>query len=128
MRKTLFKEIRLLPTHFDLDVLVSSCEKTARLFISERYLDFPGDNEQVINTVNVLPLEVNNKQCEPRILLVLENLRDKAILAHELIHVLWALSELVGTEMSKDSQEWQAHMVSYLFQEIIDIPKNCKVL
>lgn len=125
MAKLKFKEIQLFPTEFYLDVLVTHQEKIALEFLQERYLDVPlEDKEQILDTVRVLPLGRSINLCEPRIVLTLSNIKDKAVLAHEIVHIIWALSDIVGFEMNTNSQEWQAHMMSFLFREIEGISKN----
>lgn len=129
MVKISFYEIALFPTDFLLDVIITKSEEVAREFIFNRYEELIGDfqvnpEEIFLNSILVLELPTNKKFSDTRIVLILEDLKDGATLSHELIHVLWALSDLVGIEINSDSQEWQAHMMSYLYDQIISIPKK----
>jgi hypothetical protein len=115
-----FKEIRLFPTEFTLDVYVVDDASILSDMFEERY----GADESFILTLKTnecLSFETDlysDLKGDRVFVLILDNLKPY-IVAHELVHLLWQLSETIGVEMNPDSQEWQALFIEHLTSEIL---------
>lgn len=109
------KEIKLYPTQWMLDVWI--CDDLYEL--ADSFADCYGlsaDYYQDALTPNQVC--IIKKSGVERIVM---NIADAtpSILAHELIHVIFKLSELSHVEICSDSQEWVAQMITYLWDEIL---------
>lgn len=117
-----FKEIKILPSLWTLDVLIVEDEKDAIKFQVERYgiRKRHVDTEKNINSVTTM---VSSKKSilkgETRIILILENLQCLKTIVHELVHVLWHFGRETGSEITFHSQEWQAILMEYLFDQVL---------
>jgi hypothetical protein len=131
-----FKEIRLFPTLFYLDVFIIEPykeddeknnllrEKLSKL-MSDRYgaaKQYYYNELESINWVNTIKTtDTSIVKSERRIVLVIE---PKIVnLIHENVHVLHHLSEMTGLETDHNSTEWNAYFLQYLFEEINDFEK-----
>lgn len=120
MSKLLFKEIPLYPTDFKLDVWVGGTKKQIIGACTNRYLqEFHWYGDDTIKYSDGFVEIGNKKDGTPCIILWLETLEPK-IAAHEIIHIIFALSVIADTEINQDSQEWVAQMTGYLFEKITD--------
>lgn len=113
------KTIRIYPSVWTLDVILSSKKKEYEIISQKRY-GLVNDNIN-FNECNSID---TGKDCElkgRRIIVVsFKNLKDKSTIVHELIHVLWHASQYIGYSMTYDSQEWQALLFEYLYKEVLD--------
>lgn len=141
--KIRFKEIKLYPTRwklhaFYIDEKYNSNEysKGTRMDLSiilnKKYgadQEYYFENAETINTVQVLESTKNSEMKGERIIVMIINPELK-ILVHELIHVLYELSNYSAIETNYKSQEWIACFNEYLFEEtryFNDIPFLTKV-
>ncbi len=109
------KEIRLYPTQWMLDVWVcDDLDELAKSFAKvygasvEHYQDMLSPNQVCW---------IGKPTGERRIVMNIEE-ANHAIIAHELIHVIFKLSDLSGIEVNQDSQEWVANLMHYLWEEM----------
>jgi hypothetical protein len=115
-----FKEIRLYPSVFTLDVyVVDDASKLTDLF-EERY----GADEDFILTLHTnlclsFDTDVNSELKGNRVFVIIFDEIRPNIVSHELIHLMWQLSEVIGIELNTHSQEWQALFMEYLTSEIL---------
>lgn len=117
-----YKEIRLYPSDFSLDVIEASMENhdLAVEFMQYRYgmtEETLGDTRLYDMCTAIEPGKKNKVKNEIRIVVMLNNLNRADILVHELIHALYRLEDIMGLEIHVDSQEWQALMMEYMFKE-----------
>lgn len=113
----LFKEISIQPSRWHLDIIVSKSKPSINKFCKQRY-----GVDNYYDGVNECSHVESDKDSElkgyKRIVVILESLNNKSIIAHELIHALWFSAKAIGYEMNYDSQEWQAVLFEYLFNEV----------
>ena len=115
MSKLYFKEIPLYPTNYTLDVIVTQNKAKAIKFMKPELCRY-----QVLDTVRTIASGNGSVlKGEIRIVLILETF-DPAILVHELVHVLYRLSDRTGIELNQDSQEWQAIAMERLYNEALE--------
>jgi len=117
----LFKEIKLLPSLWILDVYVTKdIEKLSKIY-QERYAicGCEADNSEENEVFSIESGKKTKLNGEKRIVLCLGSLKDKSILVHELIHVLWHYGKITGSKIIDESQEWQAIFVEWLYNEIL---------
>lgn len=122
MSKLYFKEIPLYPTNYTLDVIVTQNKAKAIKFMKHRYhvKKHKLKRYQVLDTVRTIASGHESiLKGEIRIVLILETF-DPAILVHELVHVLYRLSDRTGIELNQDSQEWQAIAMERLYNEALE--------
>jgi hypothetical protein len=119
------KEIKLLPSQWTMDVVECANEDYEKLdvWMSKRYgipmceLD-DGHNINAVHSIESSPK--SPLKGRRLILLALNDLNDDGVLVHELLHVLWHHAKHVGYNMDYESQEWQAIMIEYIFNEVKD--------
>jgi len=115
------KTIRLQPSVWKLDVIVTKSEKKAIKHQVKKYgLKKPilEEEKQHLNTVTTVYYKKKGKPTA-RVLMILESL-EPGLVVHELTHVLWQYSKRAGVEVNFESQEWQALMMESLFNQVID--------
>ncbi len=115
----LFKEIKIHPSEWHLDIIVSKNKKEINEFFKKRYgiddyYDAPNECASVDSGKDSL------LKHEKRFAILLETLSNKGVIVHELIHALWHLTKRIGLEMNYDTQEWQAVLYEYLYVETVD--------
>lgn len=115
-----FKEIQLYPSVFTLDVyIIDDASKLAELF-EERY----GADEDFILTLHTnlclsFDTDINSHLKGNRVFVIIFDELLPHIVSHELMHLLWQFSDIVGVEMNDNSQEWQSLFIEYLTSEIL---------
>jgi len=115
-----FKEIRLYPSEFTLDVYV--VDDASRL--TETFENRYGADEDFTLTLSTnvcltFDTDLNSELKGYRVFVIILDSLSHKLVAHELIHLLWQFSECVRVEMNPDSQEWQALFTEYLTSEIL---------
>ena len=126
----MFKRIPLLPTKFNLDVWI--CDDLQQLAESfhVKYgasVDYYKDELRPYAT-QILDSTVDSESKGEEIIVMTLIALDYAIVAHEITHVLFKLSEHLGIETSSKSQEWCAYFVGYVFDEILKIEVKEEIL
>lgn len=122
-----FKEVRLYPTEFILDVwLCSNLSKLVGVFI-ERYGGTKEHyEEKLLEHEDFLTHISTTKESElkgtTRLVMVLSR-KQPHILVHEIHHVLYRLSYLSGVELNEEAQEWGACLADYIFNELYPFSK-----
>jgi hypothetical protein len=129
------KEIKLLPSQWTMDVVECAKEDFERLdiWMHKRYglptCELVGQNINAVHSIKSSSKSI--LKGKKLILLAVNDLNDDGVLVHELIHALWYHAEHVGYEMHYETQEWQAIMFEYMFNEIKDkkgwkkVPLKC---
>jgi hypothetical protein len=124
-----FKTVKLHPTEFSLDVWIGdSIEYFSELF-NKRYGDSKEYYKETLTLNQVMIIDpTDGSECagERRIVLNLDDF-DLVTMVHELFHVVMELSFCSGVEVTRESQEWGACMIDYLFREISDENKYTTV-
>lgn len=121
----LFREVRLHPTKWSLDVFVAPYKDFDKLgqIMSKRYGAEPSHyTEEMFQGNYVCHVESTDKsemKGECRIMMQLRSF-NPAVIVHESYHVLWRMQHLIKTEVNFDSQEWGAIMMEYLYENITD--------
>ena len=115
-----FKEIRLYPSEFTLDVYVTDNVSLLRDAFIAKY----GANEaflSIMHTDMSIQFETSSEaSCKGnRVFVLILSSLDTHIVFHELMHLLWQFSELSGVELCSESQEWQALFIEYITLEIL---------
>jgi hypothetical protein len=114
-----FKEIKIQPTNWYLDVIICKDKHKIAQFMHKRYgasVEYYEDElfTEFVSTISsTYKSECNGRK---RIVMVLYDM-NRGILVHELVHVLWHFSKNSGVNMCYDSQEWQAILFEYLYNE-----------
>ena len=131
-----YKEVKLTPTLFDLDVFIVSdrynhnaITKSDRKSLSKiLHIKYGGNYEywfENSETINEVFTTRSHKKSyfkgELRIVLIINP--SIKVLVHEVIHILWNLAKATSLDMNYDSQEWQAIMYEYIFTEIKEFKK-----
>lgn len=115
-----FKEIRIYPSDFTLDVyVVDDASKLTDMF-EQRY----GADEDFILTLHTnlclsFDTDLDSELKGYRVFVIILDKLTPSIVSHELIHLMWQFSERVGAELNTNSQEWQALLTEYLTEEIL---------
>ena len=129
-----FKEIKLLPSSWILDVVHyphKDDEEKLSHWMHIRYglplIDLERDPTNSNACHKIESASKSELKGERRILVVLKTLDDPGLIVHELLHALWYYSSCSGTEMSYETQEWQALHLEYTFNEVIN-PKTWQVI
>lgn len=132
-----YKEIKLIPTLFSLDVYIvgdrysekkiitESDRKTIATIFNNKYghgYEYWYENSNTVNEVFASNGDKKSEHGETRRIVMVINPCIKT-LVHEMIHVLWYLADASGLDMNYKSQEWQALMGEYIFTEIKEFKK-----
>lgn len=116
-----FKQIRLYPSDFSLDVWVGDTIEIAPFYM--KYYGFSINRTEGSIGNNECALIYSGENCEARgekrIVIKLMSLDDVGIVVHEAIHALFEFSHVVNTELKYDTTEWNAIMGEYIFNEIM---------
>ena len=117
-----FKEIRLYPSLFYLDIFITKDLKALREIFNERYgLDEDGFYGTQINEVGTIDsCKKSLMKGETRIYTIIESIKKSDIIVHESQHILDHLNRLTNIDLSESSTEWKSMFVEYLFTEITD--------
>lgn len=110
------KTIRIYPSEWDLDVIVGGTKKDLENISKKRYgltYDFPVHNE----CTSIDSSKDSELKGRRGVVIILKSF-NKAIIVHEIIHAIWHLSMYIGLEICYESNEWQALLAEYLFDEI----------
>ena len=115
-----FKEIPLLPsTYWWLDVIVCDDEQQKIDYMVERYgwhkSYYQDDGD---NYVTMIKPEGESIVNEDRIVLVLKDLKNKAVMVHELTHILLYAQKYIGLKVNWESQEWCACFMERIWSEL----------
>jgi hypothetical protein len=136
--KIRFKRIQLAPSEFELDVwivdeprragneITEIIKRSLSIKMSEEYgMPHQYYYDELLPDCNYVTAHSGIRKGmsggTTRILMVINP--DLQILVHELVHVLWYLSEHAKVKLTYESQEWQALMTDYLFNEIYEFDK-----
>ena len=119
IKKALFKEIKLLPTKFSVDVwicdnleLIAKCYNK-RYGASQEYYK----EETKPNCVwSITSTDESELKGDKTIVMCVESW-DMPIIVHELNHVIYHLAKYCHLETNYDSQEWISYMLEYLFEQ-----------
>lgn len=122
------KVINLYPSEFKLDVIISkTASEELTVYARNRYgmpdtsKPLHPDECALFYTGHDSPLNG-----EKRFVICLSELSDR-IIFHEIVHLMWQYCEETGSEMSTNTQEWQAIMFERVFVEIQDIKGYKKI-
>jgi len=122
-----FREIDIQPTMWKLDVIVTkNMDRKACDFMSKRYganWESYYNDASTDSVCTIHGTESSELGSRTRFVMILRGLSEKKIIVHELIHVLYRLEEHIGMEINANSQEWQALMMEYLFDETCKVEK-----
>ena len=115
-----FKEIRLYPTEFTLDIYITEDASLLTEIFENRY----GADEDFILTLDTdiclsFETDIGSELRGHKAFVIILKKLEPYIVVHELIHLMWQLNETINIEMNKDSQEWQALFMEYLTNEIL---------
>ena len=114
-----FKEIKIQPSLWTLDVIVGGSQKKVNKFCKKRY--GINDYAEAKNECSIVDTHKKSQlKGARRIVIIMESLKDKRCVVHELIHAMWMLAKGIGYEMNYNTQEWQAVLFEYLYAEILD--------
>lgn len=122
-------ELDLMPSDWVLDVFISDNYDIVNSFTQKRYDTKLKNLGDYLGCAALVQSGEDSKlKGEKRLVVYLEDW-DINVMAHELIHILWKYSEVTGSEMNKESEEWQAIMYTYMFKECckMDNYKSIKV-
>ena len=115
-----YKEIKLQPSLWTLDVIVGGSQKKVNKFCKKRYgiNDYvDSENDECSEVTTHKKSELKGKR---RIVIIIKSLKDKRAVVHELIHAMWMFAKAIGYDMNYDTQEWQAVLFEYLYDEILN--------
>lgn len=118
-----FKEVRIQPTRWTLDVWICNKPQSLVDLFHKRYGASKEYYEEEMEANCVMHIDSTDKselKGERRIIMILEKM-DYYVLVHELIHVLWYTAKRTGCEMNYSTQEWQAILFEYLYKECVRI-------
>ena len=112
---TLYREIEILPSNSMLRVVYSKDRNNIYKYLKNTYnidQDSKYDNYDGISTTIESDKEYHHY------IFLFEDAPD--IIAHEIIHLMYNLSDTAGLEFNKDSQGWQAYLMGYLVKNMLD--------
>lgn len=115
----LFKEIKIQPSVWHLDIIVCANPEKIGKFLNKRYgipIHELYDKHILDCTTVIEGMKGSDIGEEKRVVVTLAS-KDIVTLVHELVHVLWHASSQIGFEMEWESQEWQALLFENLFIE-----------
>lgn len=119
------REIRYYPSLWKLDVFVLSYkdrEKLSDIF----HKKYGASKDYYLDEIDFKPCVItidstnwSELKGERRIVMILYN-RNLSIIVHEIVHAVWHYSNGSKCAINHESQEWQALLTEYLFDEIRD--------
>jgi len=116
-----FKEIRLYPSLFYLDVFISKDLGLLQKIFKKRYglkkCDFKGTQINEVATIDSDKKSI--LKGETRIYTIIGSIKKHDIIVHEINHVLDHLNRLTNIDINESSTEWKSMFLEYLFTEII---------
>ena len=118
-----FKQIRLIPTLFLLDVYVTTKTDKLNELFKECYGltdDYLFQDPLTPNSVMTIYSSKDSKlKGQKRFILLLESLKKMPVVVHELNHIKWHLAKETNLEIVDDSQEWQSYFMEYLTEKVL---------
>lgn len=118
----LIKEIKLLPTHFTVDVWVCSDLDNLAKHFNQRYgasLEYYKDEISPNQVWTLRATPKSELKGEKRIVMNVNSF-DLGTIVHEVNHIVYHLAKLCQLETSYNSQEWVSYMLEYVFNQCID--------
>lgn len=117
-----FKQIRIYPSNWTLDVYIAANHDKRRLseIFHKKYgasVDYYYEEIVGNQVMSIQSTDLSESQGKLEIVMILCQQR-LDVIVHELIHVIWHYSNNCGVEMTYQSQEWQAVLFEYLFEEV----------
>jgi hypothetical protein len=104
-------------SEWKLDVFIGGSDSQLNDIFKYRYgVDYDGTENCVYTIDSDMQSELKG---HTRIVMRVQSF-DTSIMVHELLHVLWHASKCIGFEMNYGTQEWQACMFEYLFDQCRD--------
>jgi len=122
--RVLFKEFRLFPTKFWVDVWVTTNQDKVCQLFSDRYGESKEYYLKELRPEMVSEINVATLDSETRIVVNLVSF-DPGVVVHEAVHVFYHLQAITHLEIM--SQEWIAYFIQYVVDNILD-EKSYKVM
>ena len=112
------KTIRIYPSDWELDIIIGGTKKQLENYSEQRYglKDDPITHNECNTIASSKESELKGKT---QFCICLKSLQNKGIVVHEIVHVIWHIGESIGYKIVYDSQEWQAILFEYIFNEIV---------
>ena len=111
------KVIRIYPSVWDLDVIVGGTQKELEEISKKRYgltYNFLQHNE-CTSIDSAINSELKGRR---GVVVTIKNTTDKLTIVHEIVHAIWHIADYIGYKITYDTQEWQAILFEYIFDEI----------
>lgn len=120
-----FKKVKLLPTPFELHVLICGKDQNEEMF-NQMHLLYGADvsyyrDEFDVNTAFVSTINSTEESLSKghRIIVMrLLSLDDLSEIVHETVHAVFHIAKICHLPYSHKCQEWGAYMTDYLFEQI----------
>jgi hypothetical protein len=121
------KSIRIAPSVWYLDVLEGEYDNRMK-YLNDNYetedfipLDREGDFVTCLYSKN-------RDDNQYRLILSIDSVEDHITVVHEIVHIIHTWAKETMTDLSYDSQEWQALLSEYLFEKITSKDDYKKVI
>lgn len=113
------KTIRIYPSIWEMDIVIGGTKKQLETYSEQRYglKEDPITHNECITITSSKESELKGKT---QFCICLKSLKDKGILVHEIVHLIWHIGESIGYKIVYDSQEWQAVLFEYIYNEILN--------
>lgn len=114
-----FKEVRLIPTLFSVDIWVCSDSDNLAKYFNKRYgasTEYYKENYCNNAVEDITATESSEVGGEMRIVMHI-NSWDIPTIIHELNHVIHHLARRTGLGTNYECQEWTSYMLEYLFEQ-----------
>lgn len=115
-----FKKIKVHPSNWELDIIISKNHNQVCAFCQKKYgydedykKDFPPE------TCLTLTSSSESETKGRRITIIYLKAKKSSVVVHELVHAMWHITNNIGYEMNYDTNEWQAVLFEYLFEQVM---------
>lgn len=128
----IYKSIRMIPTHINLDIYYCNNGDNLARYFAKKYgesYEYWRNKNIAYNDLTIAEIapnydgDISNKQ---RIVIKLEEFKYSKIL-HEINHVYYSICKIIGMDLNQKSQEMHSYYLGYLFDECTNINsfKSC---
>ena len=111
-----YKEVKLDPTHFCLDVWVCNSINLLSKYFNKQYgesVEYYKSNVDKNQVCNIVSKTKSILKGEKRIVMNIYNWNND-IIVHESSHVVFHIAEICGLSIDYNSQEWFCYMLEYI--------------
>lgn len=117
----LVKTIRLHPSQFECDIIVTETSEGLKELSMKRYGMVEEQDVIHINECSYIYTGINSDlKGIKRFVICIESLDDIRVVVHESLHLLWQYGEATKCKITTETQEWQCIFFEDIIDQILD--------